>query len=256
MSEDSPNFTCTSFGRHPRVKSAGSVPYYMVFDHHGDIVYHHMAGAYHGGDGLRMIEWVDDLLKDTPAIYLGKEPFLIHAKLADQIASGKNLGTNIPRLEATQGAEGLEGSEELERLYTAVTTWRDRELKAAAGLLATRPSAVVAALKSLQKEVKRSELATEVDETLASIDKSPELKAAIAIEKTLLKQKKRAAKLKPCEACDRKGIATGVASCEGCRTKNRRGIEKMSETLTAAIEGQEGLPIAKTVKSFIASFGG
>lgn len=256
MSGDSPNFTCTSFGRHPRVKSAGSVPYYMVFDHHGDIVYHHMAGAYHGGDGLRMIEWVDDLLKDTPAIYLGRDPFTVHAKLADQIASAKNLGANLSKLEKARAAEQVEGAAELDRLYAAITTWRNRELKSATGLLATRPSAVVAALKSLQKELKGSGLATDVDETLAGIDKSAELKAAVAIEKTLQKQKKRATKLKPCDTCDRKGVATGVASCEGCRTKNRRGIEKMSETLTAAIVGHEDLPIAKTVRSFIGSFGG
>ena len=67
--------TVTSFGGHPGVKGNGHVPYYMVFDHTGKLRRQHMGGAYHGGDGLEMIEWVDRLLKETPAIWLGNEPF-------------------------------------------------------------------------------------------------------------------------------------------------------------------------------------
>ncbi len=71
---DAPNFTVTSFGRHPKVRGNGYVPYYMVFDRHGKLVREHMCGDYHGGDGLGMIDWVKKLLKETPPVYLGRWP--------------------------------------------------------------------------------------------------------------------------------------------------------------------------------------
>ena len=49
LSADTPNLTVSSFGGHPGVKGNGYVPYYMVFDHRGDLRYHHMCGNYHGG---------------------------------------------------------------------------------------------------------------------------------------------------------------------------------------------------------------
>ena len=85
LEASTPNFTVTSFGGHPGVKGNGYVPYYMVFDQHGDLAYHHMCGGYHGGDGLAMIDRVDKLLKETPEIYLGKEPFEAVPKLAAKL---------------------------------------------------------------------------------------------------------------------------------------------------------------------------
>ena len=82
LSADTPNMTVSSFGGHPKVKGNGYVPYYMVFDHHGDLVHHHMCGDYHGGDGLKMIDLVDQLLADVPAMYLGKQPFTAVKRLA------------------------------------------------------------------------------------------------------------------------------------------------------------------------------
>ena len=84
LEADTPNFTVSSFGGHPDVSGNGYVPYYMVFDHHGNLAYHHMCGQYHGGDGLEMLTWIDRLLMDTPEIYLGKEPYKHEAKLADR----------------------------------------------------------------------------------------------------------------------------------------------------------------------------
>ena len=75
LAPDTQNTTVSSMGGHPKVKGKGYVPYYMVFDHTGKLAHHHMCGAYHGGDGLKMIEWVDDLHEKTPAISLGDEPF-------------------------------------------------------------------------------------------------------------------------------------------------------------------------------------
>ena len=69
LSPDTPNFTVTSGGGHPGVKGNGYVPYYMIFDHRGRLVREHMGGAYHGGDGLAMIEWVDKLLLEAPSIW-------------------------------------------------------------------------------------------------------------------------------------------------------------------------------------------
>ena len=99
MSAFSPNMTITSNGNHPDVKGNGFVPYYIMFDHTGKLHYHHMCGSYHGGDGNRFIEIVDELVKKAPAIYLGKEPFQKIAPLAEQVAKGKGLGASMKKID-------------------------------------------------------------------------------------------------------------------------------------------------------------
>ena len=91
LAPDTPNMTVTYQDRHPQVKGNGYVPYYLVFDHTGRMVHRHMCGDYHGGDGLKMIEWVDELLEKAPEIWLGEEEFATHAKLAERIAAKKHL---------------------------------------------------------------------------------------------------------------------------------------------------------------------
>ena len=105
LAADTPNVTVTHQGRHPKIKGNGYVPYYAVFDQHGDLVHHHMCGDYHGGDGLKMIEIVDKLLKSVPAIYLGKEPFTAVPKLAKQVGAKKNLAAAIKEIEKRKTAE-------------------------------------------------------------------------------------------------------------------------------------------------------
>ena len=111
----SSNMTVSSMGGHPKVKGNGYVPYYMVFDHTGKLVRHHMCGDYHGGDGLEMIDWVEKLLKKAPEIYLGAEPFEVHTKLAARVQTGKGLAKSLGEVESLL-QPGVEGEAELRRI--------------------------------------------------------------------------------------------------------------------------------------------
>ena len=233
LSPDSPNFTVTSFGRHPKVKGNGYVPYYMVFDQHGDLAYHHMCGNYHGGDGLRMIEWVDKLLEETPAIYLGKEPFTVHGKLAAQVGGKKKLPAAILEIDRRLAAgPGEDEKAELERLKTAITDYRARMLQRSEALLAKNPPEVLPALEALLKDLKGTPMATDVESRLAEMRKSGDLKQSIAIFKNYRKAMKRLEKMKEPSA-------------------KARG--KTADKLEKLIEGHEQLPVAATIRETIDS---
>lgn len=244
--------TVTSFGGHPGVKGNGHVPYYMVFDHTGKLAHHHMCGAYHGGDGLKMIEWVDNLLEKTPAIYLGDEPFEVHAALAAKVGKKKGLKAALATIEKRlQDPEiGEAGKAELERLQTAIRDYRDRMVARAEELMATKPSATLPALKDLAKEVKGTSLGDSVDAKIQELSRSQELRDAIAIEKKLAKIVRSMEKREPCKACDRKGHESLNSGCATCREEAKSAIKKALKKLDALIEGKESLPIAATVKRY------
>ena len=223
--------TVTSFGRHPKIKGNGYVPYYAVFDQHGDLVHHHMCGDYHGGDGLKMIEIVDRLLADVPLIYLGKEPFTAVPKLAKQVGAKKNLPAAIKEIERKQAAgPGREEKVELDRLMTAITDYRTRMLERADKLAAENPTEVVKALTTLQKDFKGTALAADVDAKLADARKSPDLKLAVKIFKSYEKTMKRYRKMKEPSAKARK---------------------KTADKLEKLIEGHDALPVAATIQATI-----
>ncbi|MHC4339611.1 MAG: thioredoxin domain-containing protein [Planctomycetota bacterium] len=233
LSPDAPNFTVTSFGRHPKVKGNGYVPYYMVFDQHGELAYHHMCGDYHGGDGLKMIEWVDKLLKDAPAIYLGKEPFEVHRKLAAQVGKRKKLPAAILEIDRRLEARPEDAEKaELERLREAIADYKARMLQRADSLMAGNPPEVLPALEALSKDFKGTPMAADVEAKLAEMRKSGELKQSISIFKGYRKALRRLEKMKEPSS------------------KARR---KTADKLEKLIEGHEQLPVAATVKETIAS---
>ncbi len=259
LAEDTPNMTVTYQGRHPQVKGNGSVPYYIVFDHTGKMVQHHMCGNYHGGDGLKMIEWVDDMLEKAPELWLGEDAFATYAKLADQISAKKHLDKAVIELEALRGAESAAPSEEsmaeLDRLHAALVRYRDRGLVSANGLLASRPSEAVPALTTLSAEMGNSELGEPVSERLAAVDGSDELKRAVALEKDFLKQKKRIEKAKPCKTCKRAGHKQHNLGCTECAESNTKTLASMRKKLDALLEDADGLPFKATLESFRSSLG-
>jgi len=229
LSDETPNLTVTSFGRHPKVKGNGYVPYYMVFDQHGNLAHHHMCGDYHGGDGLNMIEWVDKLLKDSGDIYLGAEPYEHAPKLAKQIAAKKSLPAAIKAVEAERAAGGRGGRKsDLDRLHAALTTYRDGRLEGVERMLATNPNRVIKTLKVLSREMGGTELGKPVEAKLAELSKSPDLKAAIGIWKSFQKTKKRVEK----------------NPTAGTKKKARSKLEKL-------IDGQDALPVTKTIKKYL-----
>jgi hypothetical protein len=254
FSPSSPNFTVTSFGGHPGVKGNGYVPYYMVFDHRGKLVHHHMCGAYHGGDGLKMIEWVDKLLKDAPALYLGPEEYTRVSDLAERIATKRKLANDLRALEkrAASSRDAAE-QEEIARIRKWVVRYRDGELKRIDGLLKTRPSTVLASLKKLEAELKGSELATAVDARAAELESGDALKRAIAVEKTLAKVQKKLARKKACKSCRRSGARYVRLDCPECRAQHKRAFKKAVAELEKALAASDGLPIAETVTATLES---
>ena len=230
LSGDSPNFTVTSFGGHPKVKGNGYVPYYMVFDQHGDLVHHHMCGDYHGGDGLKMIELVDQLLAATPAIYLGKEPFTTHAKLAAQVGKKKRLPAAILDIERKLAAES--GDAELARLQAAIADYRTRMLARADALQASDPTEVIPSLEALLKDFKGTSMAADVETKLAEMKKSEPLKRSITIWKSYLKTTRRLEKMKE--------------PSSKARAQTAAKLEKL-------LEGNEDLPVAATIRETIES---
>lgn len=248
LAADSSNTTVSSMGGHPRVKGNGYVPYYMVFDHTGKLAHHHMCGAYHGGDGLKMIEWVDELLEKTPAIYLGSEPFEHEAALAEKVAKKKGLKGLLTAIDKKLAEADDAQRAELERLRAAIEDYRDRMLARAAELMATKPSETLPALKELAKELKGTSIAEPVEARLSELSKSRELKTAVSIEKKLAKIVRGLEKRDPCKACDRKGHESLNAACSACKQEASKAILKALKKLDALAEEAGELPIAATVK--------
>ncbi len=251
LAASTPNVTVTSFGRHPRVKGNGSVPYYMVFDHTGRMVQHHMCGSYHGGDGLKMIEWVDEMLEKAPEVWLGGETFERHADLAAQVAAKKRLSRAIAQIETLQ-ADG--GDPELDRILAGIVSYRDRELQTAERLLSQRPAGVVKHLKALADELGPGETVAPVAERLAELDGSTDLKTAITIAKGLDKIEKRLSKLTPCDRCKRDGMDHARWVCPECReTKgSERAVKSVVNKLEALVADADGLPIHARAEALLA----
>ncbi len=234
LSVDSPNFTVTSGGGHPGVKGNGYVPYYMVFDHRGRLAREHMGGAYHGGDGLAMIEWVEKLLRATPSIDLGEKPFVHVADLAKKIESRKKLGATLGKVEKMIEAEPSDAErEELVRIRTTLTSWRDRQVADVEALIGTTPSAVVPRFTALAKELRGCSLAASVASRLAELKSSKPLREAIAIEKSFKK------------------IKAALAKVEGPRRP--RAVASARAKLEKLVRDKDHLPIATTVRAYAAA---
>jgi hypothetical protein len=83
---------------------------------------------------------------------------------------------------------------------------------------------------------------------------SKDFKDALAIEKKLAKIVRGMEKRKPCKRCKRKGLDGLSPGCRDCRKESKSAIEKMLKKLDALVEGKEGLPIAKAVERYAATW--
>jgi len=252
LAADTPNMTITSFGGHQAVKGNGSVPYYMVFDHTGRLVQQHMCGEYHGGDGLAMIEWVDELLAVAPEIYLGEKPFDTHSALANKIAARKGFPGTVVDLESAQAA--AEGDAELDRLANAVLRWRDAALARADALEGSAPRDVVPHLTKLAAALKGTAAAAPVIERLDAAKSSDDLARAIGIAKELDRINTRLGKLKPCKTCKRDGAKELRAGCAVCGDDNKKGVAAARKKLEALSEKAAGLRIKTAVDARLSDF--
>jgi hypothetical protein len=256
LSSDAPTFTVTKAGSHPKVRGNGYVPYYMVFDHHGDLVRHHMCGNYHGGDGLKMIEWVDKLLADAPDIYLGREPFERLPDLAARIGAKRKLAAAVKEAEDKLGTttDAAERAE-LERMLAGVKRYRDGALARTDKLIASRPSKALAVIDGLAAELAGTQLGADAEKRAKELRASDDLTRAIAIEKGFDKAVRALGKKKGCKECKRKGMRSLQLGCAQCRAANKSAIAKTRKKLAALIEGADDLPITATVKEYLARLG-
>ncbi len=234
MSPFPPNLTVTKQSRHPDVKGNGYVPYGIVFDHTGKLVYHHMSGSYHGGNGQEMIEVAKALVEKAPVIYLGEEPFRKVDALAQQVSKGKGLGALDRKIRLQMEAAADDATKaELTRLLELIGAYQMRRLDEAKALEKTQPSKVIPALKALCKESKGTLLADQMEANLKQATESKHLKEAIAIEKGFAKAVKGWEKLKEKKRTDK------------VRVRLVKKLEKL-------IDGKDHLPISKTVEAFLA----
>ena len=255
LAEDTPNVTVSKQTRHPGVKGNGYVPYYVVFDHKGNMAYHHMCGAYHGGDGLKMIEWVDKLLDAAPDIYLGEESYGAIADLAAKVRKRKGLAATVRKLEALKADEGGGAQqEEATQLLERLGVWRDKQLQRIDGLLTTTPSAVVPELKDFAKELAGTTLQEPIAERLKALQTGDVLKRSLALEKVHAKVWKSVRKLKVPKAAKRQGVETFDPSNAACRAAQPKALAKAASKLEKALEGNDDLPFAQTVQRSIQRF--
>jgi len=234
LSVFTPNFSVTKMGSHPDIPGNGFAPYYAVFDHTGTLVHDHMGGSYHGGDGLEMIRYVDQLLAQTPAIYLGAAPFKKIGPLAHKVSSGKALGASVKRIDSVLAAPpDAATAGELKRLLALVVRYRDRKLQRALGLVGSEPDAVLGRLKQLARSFQGTSLAADVESELAVMQTSGDLKAAVGMQKKFRRI---------------------VKAFERVKEKKRSDalIEKTVQKLEALLVGHESLPFASTVEAYLA----
>ena len=239
MSAAQANFTITKNGKHPDIRGKRTeagvqlMPYYIIFDHTGKLVAHHMCGHYHEGDGWKMIDIVDSLLKQAPEIYLGPEPFDKTDQLARQVSAAKSLGPALKKIESRLATSADEKTRaELERLQALTRRYRDRQLTYIASLETLAPRQVLPALKALARAFKGTSLAPEVDDRLKEMSASKQLKASVAMEKNFRKI---------------------VKSYESVKPKKRTDalIDKTTEKLEKLIEDGDDLPFAETVQLWL-----
>ena len=195
-----------------------------------------------------MIEWVERLVAEAPLIYLGDEPYKVWASVADQIASRKKLDKALEKLSVDPS--DADAAAERDRLMKAFAAWRDKEISQIERALATTPSTVVPALQDLAKELGGAEFAAPVQARHDALAGTPEMTAALKIEKLLAKTKRKVEKLKVPKEAKRRGIKIFDLADKDCRAAHAKTLSRAAKKLRDAIASQPALPIAKTVAAY------
>ncbi|MHC4815734.1 MAG: TlpA family protein disulfide reductase [Planctomycetota bacterium] len=258
LQQDCPNITLTNDGKHPQVKSKSYVPYYMVFDHRGRLVHHHMGGEYHSGDKRQMIEWLQKLSADVPDFYFGTQPFLKIAPLVERATEKKKLAGAIREAEAMlappadQPKPDPATKAELQRLLTVIARYRDRKLKSIELIYPSQPTKVLPMLAGLQREFRGTQLGKAVAAEFKRQRNSPQLKCAVAVHKDYRKIVDKLGKISSCKYCRKEGRKNLRPGCFDCHTVARKAIVKKEvQKLRRLHEDAQGLTIAKEIEQTI-----
>ncbi len=179
------NVTVSMHASQSGVRGTGYVPYYMVFDHHGDLAHHHQGGPYHGGDGTAVLERVRGMLEQVPFIYTGKEPFERHGELAGQFHKGSKLNKALKDLAAA--LEESPKDPELARILAGVRRHKRRALLGAERLLGSDFKAGLKGLQSAAKEFEGTPWAKEFEPLLKALMPADARKRYSAGAKTVAK---------------------------------------------------------------------
>lgn len=252
LAENTPNFTITDFGSHPRVETSGFVPYYIVFDHHGNLAHHHTAGNDHGGDGRDMYRWVDRLVKAAPAIYLGESPFTHLPELAAAVAEKKRFPGSVLEIEKRLAAGPDAATRaELDRLLTAIRAYRDHQMETVTRDLVHAPDRVLPRLRRLSRELADTSLAADVDPRLQSLEGSEVLAASRRLHDNMRKVRLKLEKRKACKSCRGMGIRKLQPDCSDCRAAHPEAFAKAEKQLERLVEAHPDLPITARVRAYL-----
>jgi len=258
LSAECPNISITKDGGHPKIKSQGYLPYYLVFDHRGKLVHHHMGGEYHRGDGRKMIQWLEELSRNVPDFYFGTKPFVKIPALAERVESKTKLAAAIR--EAEEMLDPPEGQPkpdaateaELHRLLGVVKRYRDRKLMSIELIYPSAPAKVIPMLTALQREFRGTQLGTAVTAEFKKQRSSKKLQRAVEIHHDYERILAKLQKISPCKYCRKEGQKWLRPGCFDCHTPSKKAIvEKEVEKLRRLHEGAQGLVIAQEIEKTI-----
>ena len=241
------NVTVSKQARHPGVKGTGYVPYYLVFDQHGDLAYHHQGGPYHGGDGTAVLDRVRGMLKELPVVYVGKEPFERFEKLASELRKGRKLQRSFATLAAALKVTPEDA--ELARLASAVERHRDRTLARAATRMALDPGAALKELREAAKHFAHTPWSEPLDAAVANYQDRGVSRANEEAAKQLRGILKRLEKLERVAGNGGKVLNPLDARF---RSENERGLKQLVESLRELREEFPSSPAAGRAAELLA----
>ncbi len=242
-----PNVSATMHARHPGVQGTGYVPYYIVFDHHGDLVYHHQGGPYHGGDGKAVLDRVRQMLRAVPRIYVGKDSYTTHEKLAKSIASGKKLGSSLKSL--AKALEDAPDDSELQRLVAAVERHATRQLRRHEQDLATQAKRAIKSLSAPAKEYRGTSWGNALVARSEELSDKETRKASEAAAKSLAKILGGWESLATVKG---NGGAVRNPADRSFRAKNQEAIDRIAARLEQLVNEHGEVPAGKEAKRLLA----
>lgn len=235
----SPNVTVAKSAGHPGVTGTGYVPYYLVFDHHGDLAYHHQGGPYHGGDGNAVHDRVRNMLTQVPVVYVGKDTFSKYSKLAKELEKGKNLKRSFAALAAA--LEKTPEDPELQQLDAGVTLYRDRLIVQTTQELAVNPKEARKDLKAAIKDFAATPWVEPLQALQVQLQDRANAKQHDASSKALRAAIAKLEKLEPVQG--NAGKVINLVDTE-FRSANARDLESIKKALRNIVDKYGETPAA------------
>lgn len=250
LSLQTSNVTATLQSGHPNVSGVKYVPYYLLFDEHGDLVHHHQGGPYHGGDNFELLDRVRGMLRELPEVYLGQEPYVMQAKLAGTIALAKNLPAGLKQL--TEALAANPDDAELQRLATFVERYAKSRVANFHRTVARDPKAAIKQLAKDAKFLGKSPLGADVLALLATTKDAKTKQRYTNASKALLGIESKWNKLKPTRG---NGGEVRNPLDAVFRQENASKIAKLTAALEELATEYAGQPAALVAQQMLKALG-